>query len=253
MQLSPKNQRLALIVLALIIATITLMLSYPRLTSSLTYLPVEAALTRHWQDYPIKPNQYPGLIDTARHSIKRHNTARYWQGLGWLHYLHAATQGVTTAEGKQSLNHARTAFETFLRKSPASPAEWLRLAWTHALLGHEADKVVDALNMSIYTGRAERHLLPNRLELALRYAQYFDPEDKRLLQDQLQLTWRFSQRDMLKLINTGVYKKSTLDRLLGDNPELIEQINLELERTSSQQTEGNDRLALQHEAPGSPA
>ena len=249
---TPQNQRLALLVLAVIIATITLNLSYPRLTSSLTYLPVDAALKHQWEDYPIKLNQFPGLIDTAKHSIEQLDEARYWQGLGWLHYLHASAQGITTREGKQSLSHAQNAFETFLKKSPASPAEWLRLAWTHAQLGHEAEAVINTLKMSLYTGRAERYLMPNRLELALRYAEHFAPEDKGMLQDQLQLTWRFYQRDMLTFINTGAYKKSTLYRLLGNNPELIEQINSELERTSSLQTEGRSRLALRHEAQQAP-
>ena len=71
MHLSPENQRLTLLVLALIVATITLILSYPRLTSSLTYLAVDAALKHQWDDYPIKPNQFPGLIETARHSIEQ--------------------------------------------------------------------------------------------------------------------------------------------------------------------------------------
>lgn len=252
MHSNPNNQRLALIVLAVIIATITLILSYPRLTSSLTYLPVDAALKHQWEDYPIKLNQFPGLIDTAKHSIDKLDEARYWQGLGWLHYLHASAQGITTREGKQSLSHAQNAFETFLKKSPASPAEWLRLAWTHAQLGHAAEAVVNTLKMSLYTGRAERYLMLNRLELALRYAEHFDPEDKGLLQDQLQLTWRFYQRDLLKFINTGAYKKSTLYRLLGNNPELIEQINSELERTSSLQTEDKGRLVRMHEAQQEP-
>jgi hypothetical protein len=238
--------------LAVIIATITLILSYPRLTSSFTYLPVDAALKHQWEDYPIKLNQFPGLIDTAKHSIEQLDEARYWQGLGWLHYLHASAQGITTREGKQSLSHARNAFETFLKKSPASPAEWLRLAWTHAQLGHAAEEVVNTLKMSLYTGRAERYLMPNRLELALRYAEHFAPEDNGMLQDQLQLTWRFYQRDMLIFINTGAYKKSTLYRLLGNNPELIEQINSELNRISSLQTEEKGRLALRHEVQQSP-
>lgn len=219
--------KVALLTLVIILSTTTLYLSIPRLFSSLTYLPVEAALKHHWIDYPIKADQYTGLIETAKQSIEKLNEARYWQGLGWLYYLQATSQGTNTPEGQQSLSNAQNAFENFLKKSPASPAEWLRLSWVHSLQNHGAVQIVETLKMSLYTGRAERYLMQNRLELALQYADYFSEEDTSLISDQIQLTWRFFKRDMKKHIKSGTYNINTMNKLLTNNPELKQQINKE--------------------------
>ena len=214
--------RIILLTLLTTLAAITLYLSAPRFLSALSFLPVEASLKHHWIDHPIKPDQFPSLIDTAKKSIKKLNEARYWQGLGWLYYLQATTQNTSTPEAQQSLSHAQNAFETFLKKSPSSPAEWLRLSWTHSLQKHEPEQIVETLKMSLYTGRAERYLMPNRLELALRYADNFNKEDHSLIADQIKLTWRFHKRDMLMHMKSGTYNINTINKLLSNNPELKE-------------------------------
>jgi hypothetical protein len=223
--------RLTLLSLAAILSIIVLVLAYPRFSSSLSYIPVEAALDRHWKDYPIKQSQYPVLIGIANKAIKKHDLARYWQGLGWLYYLQATSTpaGADAEQTRQSLQLAQAAFETFLKRSPANPAAWLRLAWIHTLLNDQAEWVVNSLTMSFYSGRAERYLILNRLDLALRYADYFDDEQLSLLRDQIQLAWRLLEKDMLKFIRSGVLDQQTLLELIADsNPELAQEIQLKL-------------------------
>jgi hypothetical protein len=145
-----QSKRLMLLSLATILSISVLAFAYPRFTSSLSYIPVEAALDRHWKDYPIKQSQYPVLIGHANKAIKKLDSARYWQGLGWLYYLQATSvQSSTDADQtRKSLQSAQVAFENFLKRSPANPAAWLRLAWIHALLNHQVDSVVKTLKMS---------------------------------------------------------------------------------------------------------
>ncbi len=214
-------KHIILLTLAASIAAVTLFLSYPRLMSSLSYIPVDAALKRHWEDYPIEKNQFPVLIEIAKESNQILHLAHYWQGLGWLYYLQVNSENRDTQEGKDLLTQSQTAFETSLKKSPVNPASWLRLAWVHALLNHDASAVVETLSMSFYTGRAERQLILNRLYLALRYVNYFEEEDLPLVRDQVQLAWRFFQESMLRLIESGAFDKKIIFRLVAEShPEL---------------------------------
>lgn len=218
-------KRISLLALTGALAAFVVLLSYPRFTSSLSFLPVDAALKRHWEDYQIKQNQFPVLIGIAEKTIQKLDLAHYRQGLGWLYYLQASALEFDTAEARDALIQAQNAFETSLKKSPANPASWLRLAWIHALLNHDSSLIVKTLNMSFYTGRAERYLVLNRLDLALQYADYFDVEDLPLLRDQIQLGWRFFQTDMLRLIQSGTFDKYTLLELITtSHPDLVTKI-----------------------------
>ena len=218
-------KRFILLSLAAALAIAVLILSYPRLASSLGYIPVDAALRRHWQDYPIKQSQFPVLIVIAQKTIEKLDLAHYWQGLGWLYYLQATDFNTETTEGQKSLALSQGAFKNALKKSPASPAIWLRLAWVHELQKHQPDKIVQALGMSLYTGRAQRYLIFNRLALILRYANDFDEEDRALIRDQIQLAWRFDSKGVLQYMRSGGLDTSSLLELIADsNPELNQEI-----------------------------
>ncbi|MCP3954113.1 MAG: hypothetical protein GY697_18145 [Desulfobacterales bacterium] len=222
-------KRLFVLILVAGFATTVVFLSFPRFTSSLTYLPVEAALKRNWGDYPIKKNQFPVLIGFAKKAIRKLDLGRYWQGLGWLYYLQLNATNINAAEGKKLLNLSQEAFERSLEKSPADPATWLRLAWLHAWLRHDTGLVVKSLSMSFYTGRAERYIILNRLDLALRYAAYFEEQDLSLIRDQIQLAWRILKTDMLELIEADAFDKHVLLGLIRDShPELAAEIEEKL-------------------------
>ncbi len=218
-------KRLSLLALATSIAFSVLFLSYPRLASSLSYLPVEAALKRHWEDFPITERQFPVLINFAQKSIQKLDQARYWQGLGWLYYLQAYTLQVNTPAGQQSLGQSQNAFESTLKKSPADPASWLRLAWIHYYLSHDRNSVVKTLKMSIYTGRAEQYLILDRLALSLRFTDDFEEQDLPLIRDQIQLAWRFYQKDLLAFMESGDIDQGALLGLIANtDPELAMEI-----------------------------
>ncbi len=222
-------QRLSLLTLVAFLAIAVLTLSYPRLSSSLRYIPVETALKRNWGDYPIKLDQYPALINITKGAIRKLDAARYWQGLGWLHYLYAMALDPGTPEGFKSLGLSQLAYENFLKKSPVKPAEWLRLAWVHRFLGHDGSKTARALKMSFYTGRAEQYLIFDRLSLALSYETYFEKEDLGLIRDQIQLAWRFNEHKLLELMREGTYDPQILLGLIAEtNPELTKEIEEKL-------------------------
>jgi hypothetical protein len=227
--LKTKIKRLSLLTLAAGLSIAVLFLSYPRLASSLSYLPVEAALKRHWEDYPITERQFPALINFAQKSIQKLDHARYWQGLGWLYFLQAYTLQVNTSAGQKSLDQSQSAFESTLKKSPADPASWLRLAWIHYYLRHDRDLVVKTLKMSIYTGRAEHYLILDRLALSLRYADSFEAQDLPLIRDQIQLAWRFYPKELLAFMESGeIDRIALLGLIAASNPELAIEIEGDL-------------------------
>jgi len=203
-------KRLLLLGLALVLAVYVLWFSYPRLVSSLRYLPVETALERNWGDYPIPQRQFPILIGIAKTAIQTLDHARYWQGLAWLYYIQAYDLGFDTKQGQILLTHSEEAFGVSLSKSPADPASWLRLAWVRYLLNDDSERVIKALKMSFYTGRAERYLMLDRLGLALRVTSQFEPQDISLVRDQVQLSWRFYPEDVLNYMGEGVLDKHNM-------------------------------------------
>ncbi len=218
-----KQWRLLILVSSL--AIIVISLAYPRLVSSMYYLPVETALQGHWSGLPIRPNQYAALIEKSEQAISVLDDARYRRGLGWLYYLQALDFHPGSPQGQASLAHARNAFETSLAQAPANPAIWLSLAWSYAYLGLDDTKVVQALAMSLQTGRAERYLLLNRLDLALRYAAHLQTENLALLHDQVELAWQLYQHELLKKMSgSETHWHNLPDLIQTSNPELAQEI-----------------------------
>lgn len=218
-------KRFSLLVLGAVVAIFVLQLSYPRVTSSISYFPVEAALKHHWKDYPIKQSQFPVLIDIANKSILKLDIARYWRGLAWLHYFHAVKLRYKSEQGQQSMMLSLNAFEKAIQKAPADPTVWLRIAWIHMFLGHEGKLVIYALKMSIFTGRVESYLMLNRLDLILRYVSKFEESDLSMIEHQIQIAWRLYPQKMLENLRQGVYKQQTLfDTMQEASPQLVQEI-----------------------------
>ena len=120
-----KPRRLVLVLLVAAVAVALLSLAWPRLRSSLAYLPVETALKKHWHGEAIRPARYAELIASAEHSIAVHDQVRYREGLSWLYYLQALDLGAYTPEGQAALGEARRATVAVLERAPAKPAYWL--------------------------------------------------------------------------------------------------------------------------------
>jgi len=99
----------------------------------------------------------------------------------------------------------------------------------YRFLGRRDRDIVNALNMSVYTGRAEQYLVFDRLDLALNYTSVFGNDERALIRDQIQLAWRINPARLLKRTRDGVFSQSTLLGLISDsNPELAEEIKAQL-------------------------
>lgn len=213
--------RYPLIVTVGITAIVLLTLAWPRLRASFSYLPVDTAISNYRKTGNTDGMQLDGLIERATESIAIHNHYRYWQGLSELHILKGQNMSQTVWQRRQALDNAILAAQEVVRKAPAKPRAWLRIARAKELLAHPPEQILSALKMSILTGRVEPTLMLTRLELGMRHLKNLDQETIRLLSDQAALTWTTQKRAMLERIKSGSLGMDLLSEVLAENHPVI--------------------------------
>jgi len=205
-----------------IAGVILLLLSWPRLQASIDFLPVDTGLSGYWESGEIKAVELDALIERARHSVKLYDHYRYWEGLSELLILSAQDASRPYWQRRQILEQSVTAAIAALRRAPARPRTWLRIARARALLGEPAVQVIPAWKMSILTGRVEPTLMLPRLELGFRYYNALADEDIALLRDQTILTWAVQRAGVLKRLQSGSLDLNLMRKVLSaQNPDII--------------------------------
>jgi len=199
-----------------------LSLSWPRLQASIDYLPVDTGISRYWESGEIKAGELDALIERARHSVELYDHYRYWEGLSELLTLSSQDAGKPYWQRRQILEQSVAAALEAVRRAPARPRTWLRIARARALLGYAAEQVIPAWKMSILTGRAEPNLMLPRLELGFRYFNSLDKDAVALLRDQAVLTWAMQRPEMLKRVQNGTLDLKLMRKVLSvQNPDII--------------------------------
>ena len=193
-----------------------LSLAAPRLQAALAYLPVDTALNRYVREGEIPSAQLVALRARARAAISHHAHYRYFDGLSQLNYLQALDAAGKPWLQRPALHRSLDAALEAVARAPARPRTWLRIARARAALGEAPGAVVDALTLSILTGRVEPTLLLPRLELGLLYADALDEESRALLSDQALLAWRTQERAFRRALDEGRLDLSRLESVLGN-------------------------------------
>ncbi len=199
----PALYRYALILTIGVSAGVLLMLAWPRLRASISYLPVDTAISKYWKTREINQQQLDALIARAQQSIALHDHYRYWDGLSDLQILSSQDMSKPFWQRRLALEQSILAAEEVVRRAPAKPRAWLRIARVSAFLAYPKEQVIPALKMSIVTGRVEPTLMLSRLELGLEYLAGLDQESVLLLRDQLVLTWAMHKKTMLRQLRDG--------------------------------------------------
>lgn len=219
------SRRFALALLVVSLSLVLLSLSWPRLQAALIYLPVEAAIQAHWNGSPIPADQLSTLEMRAREAIDVHSYPHYWEGLSLLSYLEALQQG-------SRLNQQRLAFESSvvganesLKLAPIQPRLWMRRADVMDWLSFRPEPALDALKMSVLTGRVEPMLQSSRLRLGYDRLGSLDEEGRQLLADQTQLAWQMRQAEVLRALRRGELRINRVKYLLAStHPDLLREI-----------------------------
>ena len=217
--------RYTLILIVGLSASLLLAISWPRLRASINYLPVDTAISNYWKTRTIDSAQLDGLIETAEQSIAIHDHYRYQAGLSELKILSGQDKSHSTWQRRQALQDSIVAAENVVRRAPANPRVWLRIARAKELLAYPAEQIIPDLKMSILTGRVEPTLMLIRLELGLRHLPNLDEDAVRLLRDQAVLTWTIHKKPMLKRIKSGSPSLDSLREILSENnPAIISEM-----------------------------
>ena len=222
MSVIPTINRYLLILAVGAVAVILLMLSWSRLQASVRYLPVDTAISKYWETREPNVEQLDALIERAREVIDLHDHYRYWDGLSELQALSSRDESKSYWQRQQALEQSIVSAVEVVKRAPAKPRAWLRIARTKALLGYPADEIIPALKMSVLTGRVEPPLMLARLELGFRYFGGLDDEGVALLRDQVLLTWAVHKRAVLRRLKDGSLDLDLLRKVLSDHhPDII--------------------------------
>ena len=215
------SYRFALVFTTAVVASLLLVMSWPRLNASLRYLPVDTAISNYWKSHEFDHTQLDGLIARAGESIAIHDHYRYREGLSELQILRSHDMSLSFWERRQALELSILAAIEVVKQAPAKPRTWLRIARAKEFLAYPAEEVIPPLKMSILTGRVEPRLMLTRLELGLRYLPVLDDEDLRLIRDQAMLTWASQKRPMIKRIESGALSLDLLREVLSEHDQDI--------------------------------
>jgi hypothetical protein len=109
-----------------------------------------------------------------------------------------AFQEETSSAG---LEHAVAAIGAGLALAPAAPKDWLQLAYLLVLLeGDPNRKAAQALLMSIRTGGFQApDLLQRRLFWSLAHWDLYDPQERRLIEEQIRLVWQLAPDQLTEM------------------------------------------------------
>lgn len=208
--------RRSLAVLIAVTSVFLFYLAYPRLHASLVFLPVDTAIKQYYETSEFQSAQLGGLQERALEAITILPHHRYWEGLSLLYFLQANDMQRALHDRREAFERSIVAAEASLLRSPAQPRAWLRIAQARAWLRFTPDEVIEALKMSIYTGRMEPSLFITRLALGLSYQQRMDEEGRAMLRDQLLLTWAIQPRELSTAVKSGQLRFTGIERLLSE-------------------------------------
>lgn len=178
-------------------------LSWPRLKSAWSYLPVEAAIRDFWNESTLESDRLTEMQQRAGPVVSENPNPRYWEGLSLLHYLEGAQPGMTLFDQRKALESSVQAAEASLMLAPVQPRLWMRMADAMDWLSFRPEPALDALKMSVFTGRVEPMLQLSRLRLGYSRVQGLDEEGLDLLRDQTLLAWKMRQSEVVKAIRQG--------------------------------------------------
>ena len=105
-------------------------------------------------------------IAGRRRALEWIDDGRVWRALGAAQ-LKKAGAGLSGTPRRAALAEAKAALTESLKRAPANPFAWSRLAYVEFLSGGETAVLERALAMSIATGRLEPRLVFSRLGIAL--------------------------------------------------------------------------------------
>ena len=231
MQLTSRFSQWSLLAPIAVVALVTLALGWPRLLASIRYLPVDRAIEQYHADREIPSHRMQTLAGFAQEAIGLHDHYRYHDGLSFLYYLRGLDIHTPALERRAAYRQAEAAAIETIRRAPAQPEAWLRIATVRAILRDEPGEVLGPWRMSVYTGRIHSTLLAPRVGLALPYVEFMDGETRSMLRDQLLLAWQLKPRELVAEFRQRDPRLEATKNLIGaTDPTALAEMEVRLEK-----------------------
>ena len=223
--------KIVIIAIAAILSVALLSLAWPRMQASYRYLPVDLAIGRYYEDRDIPAHRLLTLIKFARQAIEHHDHYRYHDGLSMLHYLRAIDFQTPALERRDAYRKAEAEAVETVKRAPAQPDSWLRIATVRFLLHDELSEILEPWRMSIFTGRTHSTLMAPRVDIGLACLDSMDRETRAMLRDQLMLAWELKPAELLKALKTRDPRLDKTRSLLGTtDPMAVDEMEARLEK-----------------------
>jgi len=231
MYLKSRLIQLSVPALFAVLALALLGLSWPRLQASVRFLPVEQAIDRYYETREIPTHRMQTLLGFAGEAIELHDHYRFHDGQSFLHYLRGLDIYTPALERRAEYRKAEQAAMEVVRRAPAQPEAWLRIATVRAILRDEPDEILEPWKMSIFTGRTHSTLLVPRVGVAVPYLEFMDPETRAMLRDQVLLAWALKPIDLLRELKQ---RDPRLDRtgalIAATDPDALAEMEARIEK-----------------------
>lgn len=176
-----------------------LVLALPRLTASLWEIRPDAYLDSLTTNKRISEMELQEIKPELQQAISYKETAHAYENLGNVNLQLAKTLNQEPGRRLELLHQAKTALQASLAHACANPYAWQSLAHLEAQIGGKPKDVVDALEMSMLTGRSEAELYLGRINLAFMFYQAADDDARSLIAQQLRLAWKVKRNEVIKL------------------------------------------------------
>lgn len=191
---------MTIVALTGLVAIATLTLSWPRLLASYRYLPVDIAIERYFTTREIPSDRLDVLIKFANQAIAHQDNYQYHNGLSMLQLLRALDLSTPAMERLNAYRAAEEEALASIKKAPAQPAVWLRIANIRWILHDEPADILAPWKMSIFTGRTDYTLIAQRIEIGLAHREFMDEEAVSMFRDQLLLGWRMQPGTVIQVL-----------------------------------------------------
>lgn len=182
--------------LTLCVGAVLIVVSFPRLLSSINLLPGRPILSAIEQGKKVSAGELDTLVTAQQTASNWTRSGRVSTDFALAQLLRSEAAGFNSTNGKVLLRDAHRALRQGLAVAPANPFAWLRLAYVEIADRGPSVNAANALQMSISSGEAEPFLLVARLELCFRVWDRFDANWRKRIENQVR---RVPVRDLGKL------------------------------------------------------
>lgn len=214
-----------------LLAGALLALALPRMKASLRFLPVDQAIDHYYADRDIPSHRMVTLIEFARQAIDYHDHYRYHDGLSLLYYLRGIDIHTPALERREQYVRAELEAVEVVKRAPAQPQAWLRMATVRSILHDEPENVLAPWRMSVFTGRTHSTLVAPRIGVALPYLRFMDAETRGMLRDQILLCWDMKPGELVEVLAASDRQLAATRELLGNTaPAVLNELEARIEK-----------------------